>query len=185
MSNLNSAYDRNNSSKKRSRRPDPWAGESMFSTPKNRKFTPRSLFPETRVNKNKTHNVKTTRKRINMKERLENVVKTINNSSKLVDTQATMNVRERAAQNLIDRVAKHTMDYMHSNGPSSGASKILVKRIAMSLPIEAKAAVVALTLATGYAGYRTVQLARKYPRYVLPTVISVLSLISRKNKNRL
>ncbi len=164
--NMNKQNNKNVTSKPK-RRPNPWMGESMFREPKN-ELPPmkpmRIYFPSKQRNNKK---VKT-----NTRERLENILKTKNNILIIKNTTKSMNNREKAAQNLINRGIKYYREYMQSEGPSSGAPKILFKRAVYSLPNEAKVAAVLIAAASVY---RTAKFMKNKGKYIFPFVLASMA----------
>lgn len=192
----NSAYE---GPPQRRRPPNPWIGESMFRAPKtapkgqvmrrpiftNRKnknqnvnldkITLNNLNNLTNAQKNKL-NLEIKKRGINVREKFNNLMKTRNNARVLINKSANKENRNRAAQNIVNRVGKYYTEYMYSEGPSSGAAQIAIKKIAMSLPIEAKAAASALAVSGVYGA---VKFADKHRKQVLPAVVAILGLVAK------
>lgn len=168
----NSAYQQKRNKNKEvtskpRRRPNPWRGDSMFRPPqnKNMKMKPLPVYLPALGRNNKKVTT-------NTEERLTNVLKTKNNIAVITNVNKPRNNRERAAQNLINRVAKYYTEYMQSNGPSSGASKILLKRAVYSLPMEAK---VSAALIAASSVYGTAKFLKSRGKYVIPFILASLT----------
>lgn len=197
----NSAYE---GSPNRRRPPNPWIGESMFGETKTRprQVIRRSVLVNrktvnsnvnlntlklnninrlTNAQKNKL-NLQIKKRGINAREKFTNLIKTRNNSKVLLNKNANSKNRNRAAQNIVNRVGKYYTEYMYSEGPSSGSSAIVLKRIAASLPIEAKAAASVLAASSVYGA---VKFANRHRKQVLPVVTAILALVAKsKHEHR-
>ena len=190
----NSAYE---GTPQRRRPPNPWLGESMFTTTKNRpsRVIRRPVLAPTRKNQNVNINtlklnnlnklsnaqknkldLQLKKHGINMRKKFNNLMKTRNNSKVLLNKNANTRNRNQAAQNIVNRVGKYYTEYMYSEGPSSGAAGIVIRKIAMSLPIEAKAAAAAVVVSGAYGA---VKFADKHRKRVIPAVVAILGLVAK------
>ena len=181
----------------RRRPPNPWIGQSMFRSNKNRpsRVIRRPVFAPTRKNQNvnldtltfnninkltnaqkNKLNVQIKKRGINARTKFNNLMKTRNNSKVLLNKNANTKNRNKAAQNIENRVGKYYTEYMYSEGPSSGAAGIVIRKIAASLPIEAKAAAAAVVVSGAYGA---VKFANKHRKQVLPTVVAILGLVAK------
>jgi hypothetical protein len=182
----------------RRRPPNPWIGQSMFRSTKNRpsRVIRRPVFTS-RKNQNQNVNVNTLtlnnlnklsnaqknkldvqikKRGINARTKFNNLMKTRNNSKVLLNKNANTKNRNKAAQNIVNRVGKYYTEYMYSEGPSSGAAGIVIRKIAASLPIEAKAAAAAVVVSGAYGA---VKFADKHRKRVIPAVVAILGLVAK------
>lgn len=165
--NLYKPNNKNVTSKRR-RRPNPWAGESMFRPPKNNlpPMTPmRIYFPSLKKNNNKK--VKTT-----PKERIENIMKLKNKISILLNASIPMQNRENAAKVAANLSKKYYTEYIQSEGPSSGAPKILLKRYARNTSNQTK--IIAALIAASSV-YGTTRFLKNKGKYILPFVLASMA----------
>lgn len=175
QSNINTAKENNKNRKNKvnevtskvRRKPNPWAGESMFRAPPNTKITsyPRVTFKNP-FNKKPRNKVTVT-----PVEMAKNFVNTIKNLKRITNTNQPMNVREQKVKNTVNRVVKEYRAYMNSEGPSSGAPKLFLKEAMTRTPDELKVLAAAIIASAGYGAYTFTQ---RYKKFILPTILTLL-----------
>ena len=145
------------------RRPNPWAGESMFRVPnKEIKTKPIPVYlpklqrtpkpvplpppPKTIVNQLKY-----------VSSIGGNVFKSGLNIMKVTNTSVNMNERRKRSQNVVNRFIRQFKIYMESNGPSSGAAKIFAMEAFKKVPASQKAGLLLVALAAVYGSATAVK----------------------------
>ncbi len=157
----------NNVTSKPTRRPNPWAGESMFRKPPNSRqnmkplpvYLPRLQRTPKPVPVPVPKNPKTIINQLKYAALLGgNVVKSgVNIGTIITNTSKNMNERKKRAQNVIDRFILHFKIYMESNGPSSGAAKIFAMEAFKKVPVSQKARLLLVALAAVYGSANLVR----------------------------